>query len=145
MKRILTVVALGLMGLALSAMVYPRFGETVLGAAGFRAPSEFVMFLRLNGSPTKIGVITSAGASTTNASTATPFTIVGGDTIDILCDAAAFCIEGATASNTYTAATLGVPQGAGVDRFWLSKATTATTTFACFGAAAFNCAFFQMQ
>ncbi len=132
MKRLLSVVALGLLGL-------------VLVAAASRPGGEFPMLLRLNGSPLKIGTIVSAGgASTTNASTGAPFTLQSGDMIDVVCDAAATCIEAASASTTITAAGYGVPQASGTERFWI-LAGTSSVTFACAGAGAFNCAVFRMQ
>ncbi len=154
MKRILFLAAV--LGLALPAAAqtsavsrevmsaYPPSALASLMLAA-RPAGEFPMFLRLNGSPSKLGVIVSAGgSSTTNASTLTPFTLASGDMIDVVCDAAAVCIEGSTASTTITSSAYGVPQALGIERFWI-LAGTSSVTFACAGAAAFNCAVFRMQ
>jgi hypothetical protein len=130
MKRLLTV--LGVLGVAALAMAA-------------RPSNEFQMLLRLNGSATKIGTIVSAGgSSTTNATTSTPFTIPAGETVQVYCDAAAFCLEGASASATITASTFGRPHAASTSVYWVFKGAAAVT-FACAGAGAFNCAVWKME
>lgn len=124
---------------AVLAVLVPTAAEAA------RPAGEFAMFLRLNGSPSKLGTIASAGGSTTtNASTATPFVIAIGEVAMVVCDAAAFCVEGATASATATNAAFGRPQALNAAVFWIFAATTAPV-FACAGAGAFNCAVFRMQ
>lgn len=151
MKRaLLVVLALGaaLVGGAVfwprpaAAMPSPSLQQWILAA---RPSGEFPMMLRLNGSPTKTGTIVSAaGASTTNASTSTPFTITAGEIDMVYCDAAAVCIEGSSASTSITNAAFGRAQPATTEVFWIFKGTTAIT-FACAGPAAFNCAVFRMD
>lgn len=149
MKRALFVagllgVALVTTGMAVRSGVRAAVADAVLAAN--RPGGELALFLRLNGTPVRKGVIVSAaGASTTNSSTATPFTITSGDVFEIVCDASAFCVEGATASATYTNAAFGVPISAGSSRSFVFAAGSSTTTLACAGAAAFNCAAFRME
>lgn len=150
MKRTLLLVGVALVSLISAPMVAraasPQTSAVAMLLGATRPGGELALFLRLNGTPVRKGVIVSAaGASTTNSSTATPFTITSGDVYEVVCDAAAFCIEGATASATYTAAAFGVPIPAAGSRFYVFAAGTSTTTLACAGAAAFNCAAFRME
>lgn len=78
-----------------------------------RPTSESMLTLLLNGVPVRLGVITTAGASTTNASTVAPFTIVGGSVIEVVADAACVLTVGATASTSYTNAAFGRPLAVG--------------------------------
>jgi hypothetical protein len=72
----------------------------VLAMAGPK--SDLSLYLLLNGKPTKLGVLTSTGASVTNASTAVPFTLTGGSVIKVECDAAANVGLQATCHGTVT-------------------------------------------
>lgn len=97
----------------------------------------------LNGVPERLGVITTAGASTTNASTASPFTVTGGSVLMVTCDIAAVFTVGATASTAYTNAAFGTVMAAGVPRFFILRPTD--TTIAVAAAAAVNCAVHVMR
>lgn len=77
--------------------------------AGERPRNDFVLFVRLNGEPSRLGVLTSTGTSVNQGTTATPFTIPSGAVLKIICDVKAFVTVGTTASANYTATTLGHP------------------------------------
>lgn len=73
------------------------------------------LFLRLNGTPVALGVLTSTGTSVDDESTAVPFTFVGGSCYEVTCDGAAVLNIGGTASTDYTSANFGhAMTGAGV-------------------------------
>lgn len=89
----------------------------------------------LNGQPTYLGVI-AATTSKTNASTAVPFTIIGGSLLLIQCDASAHVL----AASTVTTAT-GVKVAADEKFYLLLK--KAQTTVAVIDAA--NCSFWTVE
>ena len=115
---------------------------------GFRASSAMMQILS-KGVPVRQGVITTAGVSTTNTSTATPFTIPAGAVIMVIADAAcvvAVGIAGLSVNNVYTAANMGVPMAIGVPQlFALRDGPTPDTTVAIMGAAAVNAVVFVMR
>lgn len=107
----------------------------------------FQMMRTVYGSPVRAGVIVSgAGASTTNATTGTPFTVTSGDTIQWACDAVAFCGEAAACSTTLAGANGCVPSpiNATLGPYTMQQGSS-TTTVACAGPAAFNCTFFKLK
>lgn len=108
-----------------------------------RPGNDLSLALLLNGVPAKLGTITTAGASTTNASTVTPFTITGGSVIEVVADAACVVTIGATASNVYTNAAMGRPLAIGVPQQFVLRDTD--TTIAVMGAGATNVAVFVMR
>lgn len=115
----------------------------LMPAAAWARPSgEFAMFLRLNGEPVRIGVIV-ATTSTTNASTAVPFTIVGGSVLKVICDAAAVVTVGATANLTYTNAAFGQPVTAGA-AWYVIMGDSSTTLAVVSSSGTANCAVFNM-
>lgn len=115
-----------------------------ISAAAFAARPlpENILILRLNGVPSRIGVIITAGSSTTNATTATPFTLSGGEVLKVVCDAAAVFGVGSSVSTTYTNAAFGEPMTAGVAKYFILRDTD--TTIAVAAAASVNCAVFNM-
>lgn len=108
-----------------------------------RPYGELNFFTRLNGVPVRLGVITTAGASTTNASTASPFTVVSGSVLMVTCDATAVFTIGASASTTYTNAAFGTVMAAGIPRYFVLRTTD--TAIAVAAAAAVNCAVHTME
>lgn len=103
-RRALSVVAALAVALAVGLVVVPRRAEAIPPTL-----SELTLLLRLNGTPTKLGVLASAaGASISNAATATPFTVTAGTPLLIQCDVTAhITLSGGTASRTITASTYG--------------------------------------
>lgn len=79
-----------------------------------RPQSPLSMQWALYGSPTALGVLTTAGASVNNATTAAPFTLRGGAVVRLVSDLACVVIIGGTASNVITSAQYGTPLVAGV-------------------------------
>jgi len=114
------------------------------GSAQARRPgSDLELFSRLNGVPSRLGVITTTGASTTNATTASAFTITGGSTLIVVCDAAAFVNVGATSSTSYTDTAFGFfVMSAGVPKYIVLRDTD--TTLAVASAASVNCVVGQL-
>lgn len=108
-----------------------------------RPGNDLSLALLLNGVPSRLGVITTAGASTTNASTVAPFTIPGGSVIEVIADAACVVTIGATASNGYTNAAMGRPMAVGVPQRFVLRDTD--TTIAIMGAGATNAVVFAMR
>ncbi|HEY1087544.1 MAG TPA: hypothetical protein VGE37_07615 [Archangium sp.] len=106
-------------------------------------PSGAVLDLLLAGVPVKAGVITTAGASTTNGTTAVPFTLAGGSVIEVVADAACVLTVGGTASTTITNAAYGRPLAVGVPQRFCLRDTD--TTIAVAGAGATNVAVFVMR
>lgn len=98
--------------------------------------------LLLSGVPVRIGVITTAGASTTNATTASAFTIPGGSVLEVIADAACVVTIGATASTAYTNAAFGRPCAVGVPQRFVLR--NSDTTIAVAAGAAVNVAVFAM-
>lgn len=108
-----------------------------------RPLTEATLLIQLNGAPVRLGVITTAGASTTNATTASPFTVVGGSALMVTCDAAAVFTIGSSASTTYTNAAFGTVMATGVPRYFVLRNTD--TAIAVASAAAVNCAVHVMN
>lgn len=119
----------------------------LLGLGLFAAPAlarptlPFNLSLWINGEPKTVGVITSAGASTTNATTAAPFTIttatVPTRVVTLQADATAFCGFSATCGTTLATANGCFRLGA-ADPPRVVILQDATTAMNCAGPAAFN-------
>lgn len=119
-------------------------GLVSLSAVAANRPyGELNFFHLLNGVPVKLGTITTAGTSTTNATTASPFTVTGGNVIKVTCDAAAVFTVGSSASTTYTNAAFGSVMAAGVAQYFVLRTTD--TAIAVAAAAAVNCAVHTME
>lgn len=101
------------------------------------------MWQRLNGVPVRLGVITTTGASTTNATTASAFTVTGGSVLMVTCDAAAVFTVGSSASTSYTNAAFGTVMAAGVPRYFIMRTTD--TAIAVASAVTVNCAVHEMN
>lgn len=129
MKRALRIALCLVMGLSLPAVA--------------ARPTTDPALMLLNGVPVKLGTITTTGASTTNATTASAFTITGGSVLMVTCDAAAVFTIGATASTTYTNAAFGTVMAVGVPRFFILR--DSDTTVAVAAAASVNCAVHVMR
>lgn len=127
-KRFLAILACLVMGLPLPAQARPTTDPALM---------------LLNGVPVKLGTITTAGASTTNATTASAFTVTGGSVLMVTCDAAAVFTVGSSASTTYTNAAFGTVMAAGVPRFFILR--DSDTTIAVAASAAVNCAVHVMR
>lgn len=109
-----------------------------------RPASEYVLYLFLNGEPSRAGVLISTGSSITNATTATPFTLLGGSVLKIICDAKAFVNVGGTASASYTNANLGHPVLADTPYYLVLGAST-TTISSISATGTTNCTVWTMQ
>jgi hypothetical protein len=107
-------------------------------AAGNRPNGELLLFSRLNGVPVALGVLTTAGTTISNTTTAAPFTLVGGSVIRVVCDAAAFVRVGTTASSDYTSAVFGEPMAVGAVRFFVLQMSDTAIAVDTTGGAA-NC------
>ncbi len=119
--------------LAFLAGVLVVAGFTV---AGPRPVGEFNLLLRLNGEPRVKGHIriTDAGV-VTNATTQFPFTLAGGETIEVVCNTAA-CVRpgvapdgGAVVNCNYQDDNMGRPMSTGVSR-WFTLESATTTLYA---------------
>lgn len=108
-----------------------------------RPLTDLELVTKLNGVPVRLGVITTAGASTTNASTASPFVIPGGTVLEVIADAACVITIGATASNGYTNVAMGRPMAIGVPQRFVLRDTD--TTIAIMGAGATNAVVFALS
>lgn len=108
-----------------------------------RPSTTSVLELLLNGVPVKLGTITTAGASTTNASTAVPFTVPAGAVVEVVADAACVLTVGAAASTDYTNAAFGRPLAVGVPQRISLRDTDTTLAVAAGGAV--NVAVFVMR
>lgn len=87
-------------------------------------PGELVMFLRLNGVPVRLGVLTSTGTSVNNSTTASTFTVTAGEVYEVVCDGAAVMAVGSTvAAGDYTSASMGVPMTTGTSRWFILRDT----------------------
>lgn len=115
----------------------------VMGLPAAARPTTDPALMLLNGVPVRLGVITTAGASTTNATTATPFTITGGTVLMVTCDAAAVVTVGSSASTTYTNAAFGTVMATGTPRWFILRDTDTTIAVAASGAV--NCAVHVMR
>lgn len=109
-----------------------------------RPPTEFNLFLFLNGEPTRLGVLTSTGTSINNTTTASTFTITAGAVLKVICDAKAFITPGSTASASYTNANLGHPVLADTPYYLVLGAST-TTLASISASGTTNCTVWQMQ
>lgn len=127
--------------MALSAA--PNASPLWLTATANRPAGEFPMFLMLNGQPTYVGVLTSTGASVTNATTGVPFTLNGGEVLKFVCDAEAWLTPGGTASLTFSSANLGHPIPAKTAYFMITKETTTTIALISTSGTA-NCGVWRM-
>lgn len=103
-----------------------------------RPGNELSLLQLLNGVPVKLGVLTTAGTTISNADTAVPFTVTGGTVLEVVCDAAAFVNIGATASSDYTNANFGRPMTVGVSRWFVLRDTDTAISVDTTGGAA-NC------
>lgn len=106
---------------------------SAIAFAGYRPAGEFSLLLGLNGQPKVKGHIriTDAGV-VTNANTQFPFTLNGGETVEIVCNTAA-CVRpgvapdgGAVVTCNYQDDNLGRPMTAGVSRWFVLKTDTTT-------------------
>ena len=139
-------VALLVLGLVLGALLFTV--APALANNGRTVGTIHGLMQILNGSPNRLGVITSASASTTNATTAAPFTITRGESLMVVCDQPAVCREllvGSAASLTYTSADFGRPMEGGKPWYVVAGGGSGTTSFACVAAVAFNCVFFELE
>ena len=110
-----------------------------MAAFAGRPAQQLNLFLLLNGTPVALGVIVSAaGASTTNASTAAPFTITSGSVLRVVCDIACVLNVGATASTTITSSNYGKPCAAGVECFVVVPEQTSAITLSMAASGACN-------
>ena len=113
-----------------------------------RPNSTFTLALWPVGEPSTVGVITSAGASTTNASTAVPFVIstanVPQRVITLQADATAFCGFSATCGTTFATAN-GCFRLSATDPPKVVVLGDATTSMNCAGGAAFNVVVTKLQ
>lgn len=100
-----------------------------------RPVGEFNLLLRLNGQPKVKGHIrvTDAGV-VTNATTQFPFTLAGGETIEVVCNTAA-CVRpgvapdgGAVVNCNYQDDNMGRPMATGVSR-WFTLLDSTTTVY----------------
>lgn len=128
MKRHIAIALCFVMGLAFPAAARPTTDPALM---------------LLNGVPVKLGTITTTGASTTNATTASAFTVTGGSVLMVTCDAAAVFTVGSSASTTYTNAAFGMVMSAGVPRWFVLR--DSDTSIAVASAATVNCAVHVMR
>lgn len=99
------------------------FGALVILTALSR-PGEYAMYLRLNGVPVRLGVLTSTGTSVNNSTTASTFTVTSGEVYEVICDGSAVVAVGSTATaGDYTSSTMGVPMSTGVSRWFILRDT----------------------
>lgn len=117
----------------------PLFLALVMAApAQARPASEFQLFTLLNGTPVALGVLTTAGTTISNSTTAVPFTVTGGTVLRVVCDAAAFVRIGTTASSDYTSAVFGEPMPLGVAKWFVLRDADTSIAVDTTGGAA-NC------
>ena len=126
MKRILSVCVAAVLAVA-----------SPVGAVN-RPAGELVLFSVLNGVPVALGVLTTAGTTISNSTTAVPFTITGGTVIRVVCDAAAFVRVGTTASSDYTSAVFGEPMATGAAKWFVLRMSDTAIAVDTTGGAA-NC------
>ena len=139
-------VALLVLGLVLGALLFTV--APALANNGRTVGTIHGLMQILNGSPNRLGVITSASASTTNATTAAPFTITRGESLMVVCDQPAVCREllsGTVAATSYTSADFGRPMEGGKPWYVVAGGGSGTTSFACVAVVAFNCVFFELE
>ena len=116
--------------------------------SGARPPSAFALQMLQTGEPTLVGVLQSgAGANVNNSTTATPFTLAvatNGTRLYLMdCDAAGNPGVGATCATVITGANYQPLVPVHTLRYFLLQ--DATTNLCTAGAAAINCAVFQMR
>ena len=125
------------------------FASLVVSQVAHARPgSDLQATLGIYGEPANLGVIVSgAGASTTNASTAAPFTINAGAqkvlAIRYVCNAAGFITPGGTCSTAIGNAAYGQPVTNLVAGTMFIKDTT--TTLSICGSAAITCQIWAIQ
>lgn len=103
---------------------------------------------QLNGSPRKLGVITGTATNDeSNSTTASTFTIPRGETIFVVCDVDAFCIESASAAaSSYTSASMGFPLSAAKPYPFIMKGGSGNIDgLWCISTSNWNCAVFSMD
>lgn len=108
---------------------------------GVRQSNPIAIATLINGEPTTVGVLTSAGASVTNASTAVPFVLTGVTlrVITIQCDATTFVGFGANTCGVTTATSNGCFIIRATDPPKVVILQDSTTSMNAAGGAAFNC------
>jgi hypothetical protein len=146
---------LAVLATVLSLMVMGAIGIEVFRVSAVQAGNarrnDLNEYMRqLNGSPRKLGVITGTATNDeSNATTANTFSIPRGETLFIVCDVDAVCIQGTAAATSYTSASMGFPLTAGrpwpmIMRGGSSNIDTADALW-CASASAWNCAVFSMD
>jgi len=114
------------------------------GVVFARPAGEFPMFLKLNGEPSLVGVLTSAGSSVSNVDAGTPFAVTGGTVYKVQCDANAFVNVGPTSSATYTNANIGQLVTTSAPLFIVTKdSTSSLSSISASGTA--NCPVFKLE
>lgn len=114
-------------------------GILALGALAANRPyGELNFFHVINGVPTALGVLTTAGTTISNSDTAAPFTVTGGNILRVVCDAGAFVRIGTTASSSYTSAVFGEPMLSGEPKFFVLRTSDTAIAVDTTGGAA-NC------
>jgi hypothetical protein len=136
MKRWLLGIGVGLVAIAAMAAVMP--------------PSEFQLFMLLNGEPTKLGVLTSTGTSVTQATTGVPFTIASTDCASRVfmfqCDTAQANVgPGATCDTTVTGANHKKQLANAWDPFYMVLNTATSICLDAPASTTINCAVFCMK
>jgi hypothetical protein len=125
-----------------------RVGAAQAGNARRNDLNEYMR--QLNGSPRKLGVITGTATNDeSNATTASTFSVPRGETVFVVCDVDAVCIQGTAAATSYTSANMGFPMSAGkpwpiIMRGGSGNIDTADALW-CASASAWNCAVFSMD
>lgn len=141
MRKLATGLVSLLLLLLLTAFAPPV--QSFLGAA--RPGGELSMFLRLNGVPVRMGVLTSTGTSVNNGTTASTFTVTGGLVYEVICDGSAVVAVGSTATaGDYTSSTMGVPMSTGVSRWFILRETDTSLALDTTGGTV-NCVVHTMQ
>lgn len=151
MKRLLALVAvlaLAPLSSCTPAEASPRqmFAQV---ATAIQPASEFQLFLVLNGSPRKLGVLTSTGTSVTNATTGVPFTVTTTDCATRVflfkCDASNANVgAGSTCDTTITGANHRYQIGGVFEPYYLRTDGT-THCLDAPAATTINCAEFCME
>lgn len=107
-----------------------------------RPASDFSLRTIRTGEPVYVGTLTSTGTSVSNATTAFPFTLNGGELLKFICDAEGWVNPGATAGLTFTAATIATLSRRRAHYLLLRSPTTAISMISTTGTA--NCAVWKM-
>lgn len=128
-KHLATLLIISALGALAVQVVVPRVAHAAV----------VDLLVKLNGSATKVGVITAAGSNTTNVTTATPFTVTAGKAYQVVCDAAVnYGVQG-TCHATITNANYCLPLASGVRDWFIASGSTV----AIIGTA--SCALFEMN